>query len=295
VHGPSAAIPASTFSIVACDLERREWGVAVASRFLAIGALSAWAEPEVGAIATQSWIKASYGAEGLRLLAQGTSAPEALERLLATDDGREQRQVGIVDRDGRTAAYTGGECVGWAGDRCGTSYAAQGNMLASADALRLLADTFEKTESRPLAERLLASLAAAQAAGGDRRGQQAAALRVVRRGGGYGGADALVDLRVDDHAEPVQELHRLFDLHQLYFGSTPDDEWLEVDSDLSAEVRRRLDRLGYASGDLGADLEAWAGVENLEERVRGAERLDPVVLTELRKHEEREKPSGQRT
>ena len=295
VHVPSAAMPASTFSIVACDLERREWGVAVASRFLAIGALSAWAESEVGAIATQSWIRASYGADGLGLLAEGASAPKTLERLIATDDGREQRQVGVVDRDGRTAAYTGSECVEWAGDRCGELYAAQGNMLVSAETLSALAETFEQGGGSPLAERLLASLAAGQAAGGDRRGQQAAALRVVRRGAGYGGADVLVDLRVDDHAEPVRELQRLFGLHQLYFGSTPDDEWLTVDDELAAELHRRLDRLGYATGDLATDLETWAGVENLEERVRGAGRIDPMVLAELRKHEKRESLSGQRT
>jgi uncharacterized Ntn-hydrolase superfamily protein len=280
-------MPACTFSIVACDLERREWGVAVASRFLAIGALSAWAEPEVGAVATQSFIKASYGADGLRLLAEGEPAAEALARLVAQDDGREQRQVGIVDSKGHTATYTGSECVGWAGDRSGPCYSTQGNMLVSAETLSALADAFEEHGSAPLAERLLAALAAGQAAGGDRRGQQAAALRVVRRGGGYCGADALVDLRVDDHPEPVRELQRLFDLHRLYFGSTPDHEWLTLDDDLERELRSCLDRLGYASGDLAADLEAWAGVENLEERVRGAARLDPVVLAEIRKREER--------
>lgn len=288
-------MPASTFSIAACDLERREWGVAVASRFLAIGALSAWAQPEVGAVATQSWIKASYGADGLRLLAEGASAPEALERLVADDDDREQRQVGIVDREGRTATYTGSGCVDWAGDRRGPGYAAQGNMLVSGETLSALAETFEADSAAPLAERLLAALAAGQAAGGDRRGQQAAALRVVRQGGGYGGADVLVDLRVDDHAEPVRELQRLFGLHQLYFGSTPEDEWLTVDGELERELRARLDALGYRSGDLAADLETWAGVENLEERVKGAGRIDPVVLAELRKHEDRERLSGQRT
>lgn len=288
-------MPASTFSIAACDLERREWGVAMASRFLAIGALSAWAQPEVGAVATQSWIKASYGADGLRLLAEGASAPEALERLVADDDDREQRQVGIVDREGRTATYTGSGCVDWAGDRRGPGYAAQGNMLVSGETLSALAETFEADSAAPLAERLLAALAAGQAAGGDRRGQQAAALRVVRQGGGYGGADVLVDLRVDDHAEPVRELQRLFGLHQLYFGSTPEDEWLTVDGELERELRARLDALGYRSGDLAADLETWAGVENLEERVKGAGRIDPVVLAELRKHEDRERLSGQRT
>jgi uncharacterized Ntn-hydrolase superfamily protein len=288
-------MPASTFSIAACDLERREWGVAVASRFLAIGALSAWAEAEVGAVATQSWIKASYGADGLRLLAEGASAPEALERLVADDDSREQRQVGIVDRESRTATYTGSGCVDWAGDRRGPGYAAQGNMLVSGETLSALAETFEADSALPLAERLLAALAAGQAAGGDRRGQQAAALRVVRQGGGYGGADVLVDLRVDDHAEPVRELQRLFDLHQLYFGSTPEEEWLTVDGELERELRARLDALGYRSGDLAADLETWAGVENLEERVKGAGRIDPVVLAELRRHKDRERLSGQRT
>ena len=277
---------ASTFSLVACDLARGEWGVAVASKFLAIGALSAWAEPEVGAVATQSWIKASYGAEGLRLLADGASAPEALERLLERDDGRAQRQVGIIDRDGRTATHTGDGCLEWAGDRCGPAFATQGNMLVSADTLTALAESFGATHSESLAARLIAALAAAQAAGGDRRGQQAAVVRVVRRGAGYGGADILVDLRVDDHGDPIAELERLYGLHQLYFGSTPAEQWLTVDAELEAELRARLDRLGYASRDLAAALETWAGVENLEERVHGVERVDPVVLTELRKREE---------
>jgi uncharacterized Ntn-hydrolase superfamily protein len=277
-----------TYSIVACDLERREWGVAVASKFLAIGALSAWAEPEVGAVATQSWIRAAYGPDGLRLLTGGASAAEALRRLLAGDELREQRQVGIVDRSGGAATHTGAECLDWAGDRRGTAYAAQGNMLLSAETLDALADTFEAAGPGPLAERLLTALDAGQAAGGDRRGQQAAAIRVVRRGGGYGGADILVDLRVDDHETPVAELRRLYALHELYFGATPEEQWLPLDAELEAELRARLDRLGYTSGDLAADLGTWAGVENLEERVRGVASLDPVVLTELRKHDERE-------
>jgi uncharacterized Ntn-hydrolase superfamily protein len=281
-------MPASTFSLAACDLERGEWGVAVASRFLAVGALCAWAEPEVGAIATQSWIKASFGPVGLGLLARGASASEALEQLLADDDGPEQRQVGIIDRDGRTASHTGAECLGWAGARSGPGYSAQGNMLVSAETLAALASTFESAPASPLAERLLAALAAGQAAGGDRRGQQAAALLVMCRGGGYGGADVLADLRVDDHPEPVAELERLYGLHQLYFGSTPEEDWIGVDAALEAELRDRLGRLGYDSGDLSADLDAWAGVENLEERVRGVERLDPIVLAELRKRDERE-------
>jgi uncharacterized Ntn-hydrolase superfamily protein len=277
---------ASTFSLVACDLARREWGVAVASRFLAVGALSAWAEPELGAIATQAWIKAAHGPEGLRILDAGASAEEALARLVAGDEGRERRQLGIVDRDGRAGAYTGAGCLGWAGHRTGDGYAAQGNMLGSEETLAALTGAFESSGPAPLAERLLAALAAAQAAGGDRRGQQAAALRVTRLGGGYLGADAAVDLRVDDHATPIDELERLYGLHQLYFGSTPAEEWLSVDRALAAELRGRLDRLGYAGGDLIADLETWAGIENLEERVRGIERVDPVVLAELRRQDE---------
>jgi uncharacterized Ntn-hydrolase superfamily protein len=276
-----------TYSIVACDLERREWGVAVASKFLAIGALSAWAEPEVGAVATQSWIRAAYGPDGLRLLAGGASAAEALRRLLAGDELREQRQVGIVDRAGGAATLTGAECLDWAGDRLGPGYAAQGNMLVSAETVDALADTFEVAGPGPLAERLLTALAAGQAAGGDRRGQQAAAIRVVRRGAGYGGADILVDLRVDDHETPIAELQRLHTLHQLYFGATPYEQWVPLDAELEAELRGRLDRLGYTGGDLAADLGTWAGVENLEERVRGVASLDPVVLTELRKRGER--------
>ncbi|MGH2745289.1 MAG: DUF1028 domain-containing protein [Thermoleophilaceae bacterium] len=287
-------MPAFTFSVVACDAERGEWGVAVASRFLAVGALCAWAEPEVGAIATQSWIKASYGPDGLGLLARGASAAEALERLLAQDDGREQRQVGIVDGQGRAASYTGAACLEWAGDRAGASYAAQGNMLVSEKTLAALAGAFEASPGSPLAKRLLAALRAAQDAGGDRRGQQAAALRVVRRGGGYLGADTVVDLRVDDHARPIEELARLYGLHQLYFGATPLEEWRVVDRALERELRDRLGRLGYASGDLAADLDTWAGVENLEERVRGIERIDPVVLGELQRQDETEVADGRR-
>jgi uncharacterized Ntn-hydrolase superfamily protein len=276
-----------TYSIVACDLGRREWGVAVASKFLAIGALSAWAEPEVGAVATQSWIRAAYGPDGLRLLAGGASAAEALRRLLAGDELREQRQVGIVDRAGGAATHTGAECLDWAGDRLGPGYAAQGNMLVSAETVDALADSFEAAGPGPLTERLLTALTAGQAAGGDRRGQQAAAIRVVRRGAGYGGADILMDLRVDDHDTPIAELRRLYTLHQLYFGATPYEQWVPLDAELEAELRARLDRLGYTGGDLAADLGTWAGVENLEERVRGVASLDPVVLTELRKRGER--------
>lgn len=272
----------STYSIVACDLERREWGVAVQSRFLAIGALAVWAEAEVGAVATQSFMNTDYGRDGLRLISQGLSAREALDRVLAQDPEPEKRQVGVVDREATVAAHTGESCMDWAGHRLGASFAAQGNMLVSADTVDALADAFVAANGS-LARRLLAALVAAQAAGGDRRGQQSAALLIARRGGGYGGADVALDLRVDDDPAPLRELERLLGLHELYFGSTPTDRWLPVAGALHAEVRRALDRLGYTSGDLAGDLETWAGIENLEERVEGAARIDPVVLAALRR------------
>jgi uncharacterized Ntn-hydrolase superfamily protein len=284
----------STYSIVAADLDRREWGVAVQSRFLAIGALAAWAQPEVGAVATQSFMNPEYGRTGLRLIREGLSARDALARVLAADPEPGKRQVGIVDRDGHAVSHTGDACMDWAGHRTGPCFAAQGNMLVSVDTVDAMAETFGAS-SGPLARRLLDALVAAQAAGGDRRGQQSAALLVARRGGGYGGADNAVDLRVDDHPQPLTELERLLALHELYFGATPIEDWVPVEEALDAELRDALAGLGYATGDLAADLETWAGIENLEERVEGAARIDPVVLAELRRqtaHDPKEERDG---
>jgi uncharacterized Ntn-hydrolase superfamily protein len=278
-----AVVPPSTYSIVACDLDRREWGVAVQSKFLAVGALAPWVEAEVGAVATQAWLNVGWGAEALALLREGLAAAEVVERLPAADPGRAQRQLGVVDAHGRSATYTGEGCLDWAGGRTGDGYAVQGNILVSGDTVDAMAATFEETRDAPLAERLLAALERGQAAGGDRRGQQAAALLVARRGAGYSGYDVPVDLRVDDHERPLAELRRLYELHELYFGSTPAEEWLPVADELGRELTERLARIGYATGDLAADLEAWAGFVNLEERVDGAEKIDPVVLAELRK------------
>ena len=190
----------ATYSIVACDLDARQWGVAVQSKFLAAGALVPWAEPGVGAIATQAYANPRYGPEGLALLREGLAADEVVARLTAADDGRESRQLGVVDGQGRSATFTGAECYDWAGGRTGAGYAAQGNILVSEATVDAIAVAFEGSAGQPLAERLLESLAAGQAAGGDRRGQQAAGLLVVEREGGYAGlSDVLVDLRVDDH------------------------------------------------------------------------------------------------
>jgi uncharacterized Ntn-hydrolase superfamily protein len=268
----------ATFSIAACDLEAGHWGVAVQSKFLAVGAIVPWAEPQVGAVATQAYANPRYGPEGLALLREGRSAEDVVAALTGADDGRAERQVGVVDGRGGAATFTGEECLEWAGGRTGEGYAAQGNILVSAETVDALAETFSAHADLPLAERLLESLAAAQVGGGDRRGQQSASLLVVGRDGGYAGlSDSIVDLRVDDHPQPIEELRRLYRLHDQLFGRTPREEWVPVDDALRAELRDRLGRLGYDR------LEDWAGVANLEERVEGEEAIDPVVLEELRK------------
>ena len=273
----------ATYSIVACDLEARQWGAATQSKFLAVGSIVPWAEPEAGAVATQSYANPRYGPDGLALLREGRSATEVVELLTGADEGREHRQLGVIDAEGGAATFTGSECYAWAGGRTGPCYAAQGNILVSGETVDAIADAFERTSGRPLAERLLESLSAGQAAGGDRRGQQSAALLVVERGGGYAGlSDAVVDLRVDDHERPVDELKRLYGLHQAIFGKTPREQWLAVDDALAAELRERLAARGFA-GELEQAFAAWAGNENLEERVDGVERIDPLVLDELRR------------
>jgi uncharacterized Ntn-hydrolase superfamily protein len=276
-------VSVATYSIVACDLEARQWGVAVESKFLSVGSVVPWAEPEVGAVATQSYANPRYGPDGLEILRGGSSADETIARLTEADDGRDQRQVGVVDAAGRAATFTGPGCHDWAGGRVGDGYAAQGNILVSGETVDALATTFEATAGKPLADRLLECLAAAQEAGGDRRGQQSASLLVVEKDGGYAGlSDVLVDLRVDDHERPVAELRRLYGLHQEIFGKTPRDEWLDVDAPLAEELRDRLASLGY-DGPLEEAFTAWAGTENYEERVDGVERVDPVVLAALRR------------
>jgi uncharacterized Ntn-hydrolase superfamily protein len=267
----------STYSICACDLAAGQWGVATQSKFLAVGSVVPWAAPHVGAVATQSYANPRYGPDGLELLRQGCSADEVVLRLTAADAGREQRQLGVVDALGRGATFTGTECHAWAGGLVGDGFAAQGNILVSGETVAALAETFVASAGEPLTQRLIACLDAAQAAGGDSRGQQSAALLVVERDGGYAGlSDTLVDLRVDDHAAPIDELRRLFGLHSALFGRTPPDEWLPVGDELRAELDERLTALGCAS------LGEWAAVANLEERVDGTDRIDPVVLEALR-------------
>jgi uncharacterized Ntn-hydrolase superfamily protein len=273
----------ATYSICACDLEAGQWGVATQSKFLAVGSVVPWAEPQVGAIATQAWANPSFGPNGLALLREGLSAHEVVEKLIAADPGRDERQLGVVDARGEGATFTGPGCLEWAGGRTGPGYAAQGNILVGPDTVDALATTFETSGGNPLASRLLDCLAAAQSAGGDRRGQQLAALLVVERDGGYAQlSDVLVDLRVDDHERPVEELRRLFGLHDRLFGRTPHEEWLPVEPTLVEELGARLAALGY-DGDAMIALDRWAGIENLEERLDPTGgRVDPVVLEALR-------------
>lgn len=207
----------ATFSIVGFDPKTEEWGVAVQSRFLAVGAVVPWVKANVGAIATQSFANTTFGPEGLELLAQGKTAQEVMDLLIEGDSGRGMRQVGIVDSQGNAATYTGDDCHAWAGGIVGPYFAAQGNILVSEETVQAMANTFVQTEGS-LSERLLAALAAGQGAGGDSRGQQSAALYVVQDKGGYGGFnDRKVDLRVDDHPEPITELRRIFEVHQKLF------------------------------------------------------------------------------
>ena len=271
----------ATFSIAACDLDAGQWGVATQSKFLAVGSVVPWAEPGAGAVATQAYANPRYGPDGLALLREGATADEVVRRLTEADDGRDHRQLGVVDARGGSATFTGSECMDWAGGITGPGFAAQGNILVGEETVAALAATFTATAGLPLAERLLECLAAAQAAGGDRRGQQSAALLVVERDGGYAGlSDVLVDLRVDDHPQPIAELARLQHAHSLLFGKT--EQWIDVDDALRGELRERLAALGY-DGDLEQAFATWAGTENLEERVDGVDRIDAVVLEELRR------------
>jgi uncharacterized Ntn-hydrolase superfamily protein len=268
-----------TFSLVACDRDKRQWGVVVASKFLAVGAIVPWAQAEAGAVATQAFANIPYGPDGLKLLAAGATAQETIDRLTGADADFQERQIGVVDAAGGSATFTGTGCFDWAGGRTGDGYAAQGNLLAGPAVVAALADTFESTEG-PLAERMLAALAAADEAGGDRRGRQSAATIMRQAGGGYGGNnDRLIDLRIDDHPDPVTELQRLYAIQNLLFGRTPEEQLIPLEQ-VQAELSELLERVGYG-GDIDAGLRTWAGMENLEERLSPG-RIDPVVLGVLR-------------
>lgn len=272
----------ATFSLVAFEPGTGSLGVAVQSKFLAVGAIVPWAKAGVGAVATQAAANVNYGPRGLELLAGGASAPEVVEELTDADPQREQRQLGAVDASGRGASFTGSECIEWAGGVVGENFVAQGNILVGAETVEAMAETFESASGH-LSRRLLLALDAGQRAGGDLRGRQSAAILVVREGGGYGGDnDRELDLRVDDHPEPIEELTRLRGLHELYFGDAR--SVVAVEGEVEAEITAHLSRLGYLDDEtpLLDALEGYLRIENFEERERERGYVDAAVLKHMR-------------
>ncbi len=281
-----------TFSIVACDPASGSWGVAVASKCLAVGHVVPWGAAGAGAIATQALANVSYGPRGLDLLRAGRTAPGTLEALVKDDPLASRRQVGAVDAAGQPASYTGDECLPWAGGivdagatGAGSGVAVQGNLLAGEQVVAAMLEAYRAGADDGLSLRLLAALRAGDAAGGDRRGRQSAAMRIWRQDASYGGGlDVALDLRVDDHAHPVEELARLERLHVLYFCRPDPAGLLVLEGDLANEVERLLAGIGLdpARRGMAAALEEWVGTENFEERhVPG--RIDPLVLEHLRR------------
>ena len=287
------SICVNTFSIVASDRKNNSYGVAVASKFLAVGSIVSWAKSEVGAIATQAHAKIAFGPDGLQMLEGGRSASEVLSALISNDPGAETRQLAIVDAHGGVAAHTGIKCHDWAGHLIGDHFSCQGNILVGSETLEAMETSFVSTKGE-LSDRLIAALMAGDEAGGDSRGKQSAAILVVKSGGGYGGdTDRYLDLRVDDHQDPVNKLSRLVEMHHLFFGSTVASDLVTIDEQIASELQLMLKGQGYDVGDsVGVWSEAskqafWAfvGKENLEERwnIEGdTDSIDMVVLEHLR-------------
>ena len=281
-----------TFSIVAWDPdapEGSEWGVAVASKFLAAGSVVPWARAGAGAVATQALANVTYGPRGLDLLESGTPANEVIDILTSADDGSEHRQVGVVDAAGRSATFTGAECLEWADGRTGDGYTCQGNILTGPEVVDAMVDAFESAAG-DLSEKLVAALLAGDSAGGDSRGRQAAGIFIVRQGGGYlGDSDVAVDLRVDDHEDPVPELERLLSIHRLLFPRASELAFVDIDAAVAAELRSLLIRYGLdVSPGNGYDdsvkkaLLDFVGTENLEARWTEDVAVERGVLHALR-------------
>jgi uncharacterized Ntn-hydrolase superfamily protein len=281
----------TTFSIVAADLATGDLGIAVASKFLACGAVVPWASAGAGAVATQSFANTAYGPDGIRMMRDGLSARDALAKLLADDADRDLRQVGLVDARGGAAAHTGPGCYAWAGHHVGESFTCQGNILVGQDTVDAMAAAFRASKGE-LSGRLVTALAAGDKAGGDKRGKQASAVYVVRPKGGYGGMnDVLVDLRVDDHPDPVTELNRLLDLRDLYFGKSPASKKLKIEGTVLVDLKRVMTSRGFYRGDASSPwdeatekaLDTFIATENFEERVDLKQRtIDAPVLSFLR-------------
>lgn len=279
-----------TFSIIGFDPEEKEWGIAVQSKFLGVGAVVPWAKAGIGAVATQSYANTSFGPDGLRLMEEGKTAEEALHIILEKDPAREQRQVAFIDAKGNAATFTGNECYDWAGGMTGKHFAAQGNILVDEKTVQTMANTFQ-TKKGSLAERLLATLQAGQDAGGDSRGQQSAALLIVKDRGGYGGYnDRYIDLRVDDHVEPIKELSRIYQLQQLYFAPSKEENIISIEGDVQTELTSHLERLGYLgkgkTSDLYQALKNYIHTGNFEEREQATGKIDREVLEYMKKQQD---------
>lgn len=266
----------STFSVVARDPSNGDIGIIVQSKFPAVGAVVPWALAEAGGVATQAWANTSYGPRGLKLLSEGKDAPETLMALLKDDDKVEHRQVGIVDSKGLAVSHTGKECMEWAGHVVGDGYACQGNILAGEDVVKDMAEAYEKTEG-DLIDRLFAALSAGQAAGGDRRGMQSAAILVVRKEGGYeGGNDRYVDVRVDDHPKPIEELQRIFALYDMTLLNREDPSRLHrIEGGISLKIQQALVNQGFLaavdeefSAAATSALREWVNTNNFENKWR---------------------------
>ncbi len=295
VHRHPTNLHLGTFSIVAYDPIQKEWGTAVQSKFLAVGAVVPWARAGAGAVATQSFANMAYGPQGLDLMDHGMSASQAVQKLTDDDEGRDLRQLGMVDRSGQAASFTGKGCYAWAGHILGDGYACQGNILIPGT-VEAIAAGFEKARQErrgELADWLVSALTAGQAAGGDKRGRQAAAMLVVRENGGYGGNnDRYMDLRVDDDPEPILRLGKLVELHHLYFGKVNPEDLIPISS-VTTELQEILTRIGYYQGSANgvfnettrAALRALVGTENLEERWNGdGEQIDRQVIEYIRRN-----------
>ncbi|QSO51843.1 DUF1028 domain-containing protein [Alicyclobacillus curvatus] len=279
----------ATFSIVAVDTSTGEIGVAVQSKFLAVGAVVPWVRAGSGAVATQSFANTTYGPKGLDLLEQGLHPEQVVSRLVADDPDRESRQVGIVDMTGRSATFTGKDCFDYAGGIAGPGFAAQGNILANAAVVEGLVKGIQSVGSLP--DRLLAALSLAQEAGGDKRGMQGAALYVAKAGAGYGGFnDRYIDLRVDDHPSPIEELKRLLSLQRLYFGRTAKEDRVPIMGATLREIRELLTAHGYqpGSGDsydaqTKSQLRSYFLTENFDDRWTDEPIVDRLVLEFMRR------------
>ena len=291
MSAPMARLDPSTFSIVAFDPKTKDLGVAVESKFVAVGAVVPFARAGVGAVATQSYANTAYGPKALAMMKRGLTTKDVLKKLVAADKDAAQRQVGLVDARGRAASYTGKGCIAWAGHLVGSSYACQGNLLAGEEVVKAMSRTFEVTQG-DLPVRLLAALSAGQRAGGDRRGQQSAALLVVREGGGYGGFnDRWIDVRVDEHPQPIEELIRAFNVYDVTLLNREDPkDVVRLTSDVVREVQTGLTKLGLYRGPVSGRLDAktkdafegWVEVNNFENKLRRDDTIWGSVLRVFR-------------